>query len=184
MSEKTYTDLPDVLASLKSIVADGECSKEVAVSKGNGTLVLAPSCRVAASGSDYECPKKKSLEQKNFPTERITRDADCAWEPNVVGQEAYDENSVTWTPLEEIANATNEDTSIDNKGEADDCVEQFNEGDDFQLSIDCEALKPIVADIIRKELQGVLGENITNNIRSLVRREIELAINNISHDQS
>ena len=114
----------------------------------------------------------------------ITTDSDCAWEPNVVGQDKYDENSVTWTPLEEIANATNEDTSIDNKGEADDCVEQVNEGASIsQLPIDCEALKPIVADIIRKELQGVLGEKITNNIRSLVRREIELAINNISHDQ-
>ena len=161
MSEKTYTDLPDVLASLKSIVADcGSAPKEVAVSKGNGTLILAPSCRVAASGSDYECPKKEKLGAKKISQlKEITRDADCAWEPNVVGQEAYDENSVTWTPLEEIANATNEDTSIDNKGEADDCVEQFNECASIsQLSIDCEALKPIVADIIRKELRGVLGE--------------------------
>ena len=40
MSVKTNTDLTDVLASLKSIVADGgNALKEVAVSEGNGALI-------------------------------------------------------------------------------------------------------------------------------------------------
>ena len=44
MSAKANTDLPDILASLKRIVADGgNASKEVAVSNGNGTLILEPS---------------------------------------------------------------------------------------------------------------------------------------------
>ena len=63
-------------------------------------------------------------------------------------------------------------------------MEQYNESASFsQLSIDYEALKPVVADITRKELRGILGEKITTNIRSLVRREIEVAINKISQDQ-
>ena len=44
MSEKTNADLTDVLASLKNIVTyGGDALNEVTVSKGNGTLILAPS---------------------------------------------------------------------------------------------------------------------------------------------
>lgn len=38
------------------------------------------------------------------------------------------------------------------------------------------ALQPVVADMIRKELQGELGERITRNVRKLVRREIKRAL--------
>jgi hypothetical protein len=38
--------------------------------------------------------------------------------------------------------------------------------------IDEQALRDLVADIIRQELQGTLGERITRNVRKLVRREI------------
>jgi hypothetical protein len=34
----------------------------------------------------------------------------------------------------------------------------------------------MVSDIVRKELQGVLGEQITRNVRKLVRREINRAL--------
>ena len=39
-----------------------------------------------------------------------------------------------------------------------------------------EALRELVADIIRQELQGALGERITRNVRKLVRREINRAL--------
>ncbi|MEM0948561.1 MAG: hypothetical protein AAGK37_14255 [Pseudomonadota bacterium] len=42
--------------------------------------------------------------------------------------------------------------------------------------IDEEALRDIVAEIVRSELQGELGERITRNVRKLVRREIHRAI--------
>lgn len=42
--------------------------------------------------------------------------------------------------------------------------------------IDEEALRDLVADIVRKELQGPLGERITRNVRKLVRREIQRAL--------
>jgi hypothetical protein len=38
--------------------------------------------------------------------------------------------------------------------------------------IDEEMLRGMVSDIVRQELQGVLGERITRNVRKLVRREI------------
>ncbi|MEP4197835.1 MAG: hypothetical protein ABJL99_19590 [Aliishimia sp.] len=42
--------------------------------------------------------------------------------------------------------------------------------------LDEEALRDMVADIVRQELQGALGERITRNVRKLVRREIQRAL--------
>lgn len=46
------------------------------------------------------------------------------------------------------------------------------DGEDF----DEEALREVVRDIIREELQGALGERITRNVRKLVRAEINRAL--------
>lgn len=43
---------------------------------------------------------------------------------------------------------------------------------DALAELDEEALRELVAEIVRQELQGVLGERITRNVRKLVRREI------------
>jgi hypothetical protein len=48
-------------------------------------------------------------------------------------------------------------------------------GEDEQL-IDEEALRDMVSEIVRAELQGALGERITRNVRKLVRREIHRAL--------
>jgi hypothetical protein len=42
--------------------------------------------------------------------------------------------------------------------------------------LDEETLRRIVAEVVREELQGELGERITRNIRKLVRREIRLVL--------
>ena len=42
--------------------------------------------------------------------------------------------------------------------------------------LDEEMLRELVADIVRQELQGALGERITRNVRKLVRREIHRAL--------
>ncbi|TMV09613.1 hypothetical protein FGK63_00660 [Ruegeria sediminis] len=46
------------------------------------------------------------------------------------------------------------------------------EPDPDETALDEEALRILVADIVREELQGALGERITRNVRKLVRREI------------
>ena len=43
-------------------------------------------------------------------------------------------------------------------------------------AIDEEALRDMVVEIVREELQGALGERITRNVRRLVRREIHRAL--------
>ena len=42
--------------------------------------------------------------------------------------------------------------------------------------LDEEALRDMVTEIVRAELQGALGERITRNVRKLVRREIHRAL--------
>ncbi|MCL6284130.1 hypothetical protein M3P21_11395 [Ruegeria sp. 2012CJ41-6] len=42
--------------------------------------------------------------------------------------------------------------------------------------LDQDSLRAMVSDIVRQELQGVLGERITRNVRKLVRREIHRAL--------
>ena len=41
---------------------------------------------------------------------------------------------------------------------------------------DDEAMRLLIARMIREELQGDLGERITRNVRKLVRREIKRAL--------
>lgn len=42
--------------------------------------------------------------------------------------------------------------------------------------IDEEALRELIAEVVRAELQGAVGERITRNLRELVKREIDLAL--------
>lgn len=44
------------------------------------------------------------------------------------------------------------------------------------MAIDEDVLRDMVAEIVRQELQGSLGERITRNVRKLVRREIHRAL--------
>ncbi|WP_170417628.1 hypothetical protein [Ruegeria atlantica] len=43
-------------------------------------------------------------------------------------------------------------------------------------AIDEDALRKLIAEVVREELQGVLGERITRNVRKMVRREIYKAL--------
>lgn len=42
--------------------------------------------------------------------------------------------------------------------------------------LDEDTLREIVAEVVRQELQGVLGQRITRNVRKMVRREIRLVL--------
>ena len=57
---------------------------------------------------------------------------------------------------------------------------ELADGVDEAAVIDEEMLREMVADIVRQELQGALGERITRNVRKLVRREIHRAL--AAHD--
>lgn len=74
------------------------------------------------------------------------------------------------TPTEASAGYTDADTDIETEGSDVDLLAND------EAVIDEEALRDLVADIVRQELQGTLGERITRNVRKLVRREIHRAL--------
>lgn len=50
------------------------------------------------------------------------------------------------------------------------------QNEDAEAVLDEEALRELISDIVRQELQGTLGERITRNVRKLVRHEINRAL--------
>ncbi len=72
---------------------------------------------------------------------------------------------------QEEAPLTAEDLSADADDAADDLFDPLAGSD-----IDMAVLRDMVAEIVRDELRGTLGERITRNLRALVRREIARAL--------
>ncbi len=112
------------------------------------------------------------------------------WEPDGETDDDY-----AGTPVETIQWQDHTDEEIDEAPDADPAVEpeiavasqpqatadvQVDEALDFlpedETILDEESLRELVADIVRQELQGALGERITRNVRKLVRREIHRAL--------
>lgn len=58
----------------------------------------------------------------------------------------------------------------------DDTADLLDLDDDADAILDEDALRELVTEIVRQELQGGLGERITRNVRKLVRREIHRAL--------
>ncbi|MFM2356077.1 MAG: hypothetical protein RLZZ528_1813 [Pseudomonadota bacterium] len=56
----------------------------------------------------------------------------------------------------------------------------FDDGE--EALVDADALRDLVSEIIRQELQGALGERITRNVRKLVRREINRVLESRSFE--
>ena len=61
------------------------------------------------------------------------------------------------------------------KGE-DEPLERINFVEEEESILDEETLRDLVAEMVRQELQGELGDRITRNVRKLVRREIQRAL--------
>ena len=102
------------------------------------------------------------------------------WEPDDPGTDAYagtDAPAMEWEDAD-TAPAAVFHRSPEVEAEATDDAERgesqiFSRDEDV---LDEEALRDLVADIVREELQGALGERITRNVRKLVRREIHRAL--------
>jgi len=88
------------------------------------------------------------------------------------------------TPMRDVTpDETDEAGPADNaaslgatSGEDDDDEDGGNFLSDEADLLDEESLRAMVSDLVREELQGVLGERITRNVRRLVRREIQRAL--------
>ncbi len=129
-----------------------------------------------------DAPSTMLLTEKMVALEAAVGETEQDWEPDGDGIDELippHSSTMAWeddveldargTPIEEVevevsAEAEDEDAPI---GQA--------IGGEDQL-MDEAALRDLVSEIVRTELQGALGERITRNVRKLVRREIHRAL--------
>lgn len=147
-----------------------------------------------------------SLSSKIEALEAAIARTEDQWEPDGDSDDAYSgtpTRSLEWSAKKEFAEADAEsDAEADTDAEVEAVVEAeqsypyitatfVRDPDVFALastlspeaqeqpalpSMDEEALRDLIAQVVREELQGVLGERITRNVRKMVRREIYRAL--------
>ena len=100
------------------------------------------------------------------------------WEPDGGDAESLSPDELEplpWNEVEsEMADMSPEEAAEDPYTAAEEAQSKPWFGDEAVL--DEDALRDMVGEIVRQELQGALGERITRNVRKLVRREIHRAL--------
>lgn len=133
---------------------------------------------------------QESLSAKIAALESVIARRQDQWEPDDAGVDDYagtEPPAMEWedaTPQDAAATANSDPTpAADFEAEDldDDLLDQdTRSGPEIYAAdedvLDEETLRDMVADIVREELQGALGERITRNVRKLVRREIHRAL--------
>ena len=127
----------------------------------------------------------QTLSEKIATLETLVASRSDEWEPDDPGADAYagtEAPTLAWEDAETAATPTFSHHAKPAEDAHDAEAEDTLEDDDAQVFssdedvLDEDALRDLVADIVREELQGALGERITRNVRKLVRREIHRAL--------
>lgn len=128
-----------------------------------------------SQGTEDDVAEAELAEQEDpldpKPTLRFFRSGGDASPRTESGQEDADKDSDADTGFGDLG----EETGTEADGNDADDRDGFNLYSE-ETTIDEEALRELVSELVRQELQGVLGERITRNVRRLVRREIERAL--------
>jgi len=126
----------------------------------------APEAPLAEDTLTFHSTRAESLSAKIEALEAVIGRTRDQWEPDGTSDDAY-----AGTPVETLAWRDAEDTGAE--------TADADGGEDLtaeEAVIDEDSLRELVAEIVRQELQGALGERITRNVRKLVRREIHRAL--------
>lgn len=133
-------------------------------------LLLTPALRVAPVPA-AQVPPHWSLEDRIAELETDLGDAPMAWDVDGP-EESWEDRPLTLRP--HPANAAAVEAEDDDP--ADGTLEAGFDIDADERLPDEDALRDLVAEIVRQELQSDLGARVTRNIRKLVRREIRRAL--------
>jgi hypothetical protein len=122
---------------------------------------------------------------------RVPQEDDPAMSPSDQGRDHIDDAEVIEeTPAAPTAAAIDDfppaqEAEIEDMAAAEEVAADPNPSLEEELALagyadedmmDEEALRELVAQVIREELQGAMGERITRNVRRLVRREVQRAL--------
>ncbi len=199
MSESvSNAEIEDVLTSIRRLVSGDEgkpaAKADVAARKPSAAakLILTADFRVsdapkgAANAEEKpaetatfrhaaepeQSETKPSLESTIAELEAAIGEQDEEWEPDGSGfEEDAEAEAVMTAPIKDMMGTKQPIDEIeDAEIIEDELAAGLFAGDDPEF--DEEALREMVSEIVRQELQGALGERITRNVRKLVRREI------------
>ncbi|MGC9370313.1 MAG: hypothetical protein ACP5DX_12300 [Paracoccaceae bacterium] len=126
------------------------------------TFIRAAAAEAVSTEPATEVWDESSLRERVAELEAAVAESGGDWEPD--GSEDAPET----VPLARVA-ARDEEEKAEHGAEA-------PEPGAEEAVLDEEALRDMVADIVRRELQGEMGQRITRNVRKLVRQEINRAL--------
>lgn len=168
-------EIEDVLSSIRRLVSTDAGDRPA--TEADDRLMLTPALRV----DEIEATpgRADALRARVAELEEVVSRQRDRWDPDGVADDdnsavpmsspVWDDNAGTDAPSEAEA-------PLNLTGFAQATVEETGEPPERQDTPDEDALRDMVADIVRQELQGALGERITRNVRKLVRREIHRAL--------
>jgi len=128
----------------------------------------------AYAGTEPPAMEWEDAEMDDDPVDiEEAQSVDVAAEPESGMAEPAEPAQVTDKPARnQPARAASPEAS-ENRAQGGAAAALFTSDDDV---LDEDALRELISDIVRQELQGALGERITRNVRKLVRREIHRAL--------
>jgi len=190
----TNVEIEDVLSSIRRLVStDNRAESQQKPSFRNEPeaerLVLSPSLRVdGAAPGDGRVSEAESDIADQTPPGAKRHTAGTVWsrsrEDNSLGRDFGLQEAGLTNREEGAIHPLRDSDEVGDLPKIYGSAEGIADGSDddgtcFLTSddiLDESALRDLVADIVRQELQGVLGERITRNVRKLVRREIHRAL--------
>lgn len=175
-SDHAHDDGHDDEPATQSAQQSEGASDDAPWSDPNTTLYAAAGLTDADEADDM-----RPLGEKIAALEEVIGRTDDQWEPDDLGVDEYAGTQVEtleWedTDPEPAEQAYTQETAREPQPAEDPDTGVFDEDLTAEALLDEAALRDLVADIVREELQGVLGERITRNVRKLVRREIHRAL--------
>jgi len=144
--ERDTPDADDLTAVAEPMVWPNDTTYEAQTGEGPGTVAT-------------EDDEPETKDEPHDDEESIVVRASAAWPVEAQTAEASVDDE-----------ATDEDAYAASAGEV--MLTAPTPNAPQSPAIDEDMLRELVSDIVRQELQGVLGERITRNVRKLVRREI------------
>ena len=139
--------------------------------------------RAAASEDASQRDPAGSLSARIEALEAAIVRTEDQWDPDGESDDAYPgtrTKAVEWPVGNGVARTWTEETKSRSEPAVtfirDPGVIRGQAGEPATLNLGEEALRDLVARIVREELKGALGERITRNLRKMIRREIARAV--------
>jgi hypothetical protein len=178
-----------VLDSIRRLLSDGQPPNggpDVPAPAGNEKLLLTPALRVEDNPPKDARPRSVpvawSLEDRIAELEAAVGERGEEWEPDG-SEDADQERPSRFLFQHRAAQAAPRPPRSEDSAAAPSTASRVEEDEDGGFDIfaddrlpDPDALRDLVAEIVRAELQSDLGQRVTRNIRKLVRREIRRAL--------